>query len=303
MELTPHETVELAAFLAKRFPSYRHRGNLADAAGLPFDESSETDPTEAWMKMLRTARLRRRLGRLITVCARCDLADENLQTLAATLGAQGDRGASRARTAVGVGLSVAAGALIAVGLSQWMPAAQVDVIETSPAQVTPAASPIIQALQAGDASHERSDAPGAAGAGEPAGPAEDETLDPALNLVSVVSGRGMTRSYRTPPESPPEPVTPARANGRCTLEEGGLIGYWYAGVETPGGDGDTITMAKSVFVRSDYPDRHNGFDARSPSRCVLKEGDRVRLSAPPILVPGERYWVPISSGDLVGPAQ
>ncbi len=54
-----------------------------------------------------------------------------------------------------------------------------------------------------------------------------------------------------------------------------------------------------VNVRSKYPSRANGFNKRAPVRCILKRGDKVRLTAEPILVPGNHYWVPISHGDLV----
>ncbi len=96
------------------------------------------------------------------------------------------------------------------------------------------------------------------------------------------------------------PVTgTAHHEGRCTVEGGGIVGFWYAGTTMPGHKGQTITVENSVRVRADYPDTHNDFDARAPIRCYLAPGDRVRLTADPLLVPGSAYWVPLHSGDLV----
>ena len=95
-------------------------------------------------------------------------------------------------------------------------------------------------------------------------------------------------------------VQPANKNGRCTAEPGEVVGYWYAGRNAPGSAGQTITMDRSVNVRADYPDAHNGYDARSPVRCVLKAGDQLVLTQAPISVPGGAYWVPLVTGDLGG---
>jgi len=63
--------------------------------------------------------------------------------------------------------------------------------------------------------------------------------------------------------------------------------------------GQTITMDQAINVRADYPDHDNGYDARTPLRCLLRAGDRIRLSTPPVLVPGDRFWVPLRAGDLL----
>ena len=54
-------------------------------------------------------------------------------------------------------------------------------------------------------------------------------------------------------------------------------------------------MELGVNVRQDYPGLHNDFDKRSKVRCILKRGDKVKLTAAPILVPGDRFWSPSST--------
>jgi hypothetical protein len=91
----------------------------------------------------------------------------------------------------------------------------------------------------------------------------------------------------------------ARHHGRCTTAEGGIVGYWYAGAESPGKLGEIITMRSWANVRADMPGPHNRYNARAEERCALIEGDRVRLTAEPIQIAGGAYWVPLRSGDLV----
>ena len=54
-----------------------------------------------------------------------------------------------------------------------------------------------------------------------------------------------------------------------------------------------------VNVRIDYPGLHNDFDKRAKVRCILKRGDKVKLTQAAILVPPDKYWVPLYHGDLV----
>ncbi len=110
---------------------------------------------------------------------------------------------------------------------------------------------------------------------------------PALQVVGPVEQSAPLRLESAPPR------------GRCTREDGGLVGYWYAGSTPPGLAGEVVSIDKMVNVRIDYPDRHNDFDSRSHIECLLNAGDRVRLSAAPIAVPGGRYWIPLQTGDLL----
>ena len=75
--------------------------------------------------------------------------------------------------------------------------------------------------------------------------------------------------------------------------EGKLVGYWYAGRESPGQKGDKITVPRDLNVREDYPDKHNDYNRRAPIRCTLGVGKPLVLTADPIAVPGDAYWVPL----------
>lgn len=94
----------------------------------------------------------------------------------------------------------------------------------------------------------------------------------------------------------------AAPTGRCTVPDGGLVGYWYAGEARPGQRGELAHLSGAVNVRVDYPGAHNGYANGARIRCVLRAGDRVTLSAEPIQVPGRHqssWWVPLMSGDLL----
>src|SRR5690606_28008681 len=81
--------------------------------------------------------------------------------------------------------------------------------------------------------------------------------------------------------------------GDCGARPGELVGYWYAGERPPGGAGEVVVLPHAVNVRAAYPEPANRFDARTPVRCVLGAGARVRLSADPIPVPRDSWWVPL----------
>ena len=110
-------------------------------------------------------------------------------------------------------------------------------------------------------------------------------------------GPGYITAHTAPTE---RPNGPAWRNGRCTYDkDSDFIGYWYAGADQPGRKGEIIEVAMGVNVRKDYPGRHNNFDKRAKVRCILKRGDKVKLTEAPVLVPGDKFWVPLFHGDLV----
>jgi hypothetical protein len=124
---------------------------------------------------------------------------------------------------------------------------------------------------------------------------------PPIAEVAVVEALPAPPAY-TRGHTPPKDRTrgPAWHSGRCTYDKpSDFIGYWYAGEDNPGAVGQTITVEIGVNVRADYPDTHNDFDKRTKVRCILKRGDKVKLTSTPILVPGDRFWVPLYHGDLV----
>jgi hypothetical protein len=106
-----------------------------------------------------------------------------------------------------------------------------------------------------------------------------------------------------PPEEPPEPgagslVESRRRHVKCHGRPGEAVGYFYAGRRSPGQPGDVHEVTRMVNVRVDYPHEDNGWDKRAHIHCVLSPGDRVTLSAPPVALPGDHYWVPVFDGDV-----
>jgi hypothetical protein len=288
MELQPHDLRELAEFFAKRFPRSNDRRLLLDQLRLPHREHEGQPPIQSWMALLETARDRRALTRLGEVAQRLRPFDENLASMTELLNrSEGGRGRGTFQM---VGMVMAA--LLAVG-STWAavtgsseaknndePEAErfsAEDMSESPPETLAAGTP--------EAEKEPFQLPGWAAiltkirSGAEAGPAPvPESTQPSTNLPSA---------------------TPAYHSGRCTIADDGVVGYWYAGENAPGAAGEVVVMDHSVNVRADYPDHHNAYDARSSVRCQLANGDKIRLTADPILVPGDRYWVPLYNGDLI----
>jgi hypothetical protein len=133
-------------------------------------------------------------------------------------------------------------------------------------------------------------------------PIDEPNPEPVELVAEVVEepepeGPAYTRTH-TPPKE--RPNGPAWRNGRCTYDsDSDFIGYWYAGADLPGRQGEVITVGLGVNVRKDYPGLHNNFDKRAKVRCILKRGDKVKLTEAAILVPGNKFWVPLYHGDLV----
>lgn len=94
--------------------------------------------------------------------------------------------------------------------------------------------------------------------------------------------------------------SPIRNSGevtqRCSFEGNGeIIGYWYAGATEPEITNGWTTVTYGRNVRIDYPEKHNGYNARTPVTCVLFDNMAVPVQDAPILVAGGKYWVPLRS--------
>jgi len=86
------------------------------------------------------------------------------------------------------------------------------------------------------------------------------------------------------------------APSRCQLEgSGDLIGYWYAGDTAPLVENGWTTISRGVNVRTDFPEKHNDYNAQAPVSCVLHVDTKVPVQTDPILVAGGKYWVPLRS--------
>lgn len=83
---------------------------------------------------------------------------------------------------------------------------------------------------------------------------------------------------------------------RCSFEGNGeIIGYWYAGAEKPAIQDGWTTISYGRNVRLDYPEEHNGYNARATVTCVLFDNMTVPVQDEPILVAGSKYWIPLRS--------
>ena len=280
MQLDSTELSDLAGFFARRFPGEGQRAAFASRLGLSAQDVGDTPPSVAWRAVLDALQEEDRLPDLARLASREGGDDENLQAVCRVLA--GERrsmfASARAR-----GLGIGAAALAAALVISVVVFSGADVAPTAHASALTDASPLTAPAPA----------PEATAVGEPS-PTQAAAQAPVPS-ASV-----------SPPAATPAPVRaaapemdPAHADGRCTTREGGVVGYWYAGRTSPGAQGATITVAQAVRVRSDYPDVHNQFNARAPIRCFLTPGDTVRLSAAPIHVPGDAWWVPLHSGDLI----
>ena len=265
------ERRELAEFFAKRFSDDSVRSMLARQAGIDA-AAAEGDPTDAWADLITTAQNRRRLPNLAIVASKTDTTDQNLQAVCNLLGAR----ARIVRNRVVTGLAAASIAL-GFGIAGWSMGTQGS---TQAIAEAPSPEPVTEAVAVVEAD-------------------ELEVIETpeVAPEPEVPQGPAYTRSH-TPPEE--RPTGPAWRNGRCTYDnDSDFIGYWYAGADSPGLKGEVVTVELGVNVRQDYPGTHNNFDKRSKVRCILKRGDKVKLTAAPILVPGDRFWVPLFHGDLV----
>ena len=264
MDLTDREIRELALFFAKRMDTSL---NLLD----PTDPPPPGDPRKQWIDKLTDARDRGDVQHLVKRISRLSADDENLQgacQILLTPGANLDSWAIGAAFVAGTGIL-----LVSIAAAAGILAAAAIVGETEKVvEISPAPKNVYVAA---------------------------EVVVPAAEVEMEIS-------YDEPEITVEEPIgaAPTRSVSRstfqrCNTSSGEIVGYWYAGSQAPGAPGQTVTVGHAINVRADYPDVHNNFDARSNITCVLQEGDVVRLSRDPILVPADRYWIPLVSGDLV----
>lgn len=302
MELQTHDLRELAEFFAKRFPRTNDRRLLVDQIRLPHKEEEGKAPIQAWMAMLEVARNRRALTQLGEAAQRLRPYDENLSSMTDVLRRSEGGGARGGLQMVGMAMA----ALLAVG-STW---AAINSLEQEASDETEAAEASVDNPANTETASLFDNPPTETTAIDDTPSFTVPTMEAAMTETSefaaVVENTEMNPSPRsqkkaTQRERPRSVVDTGSAyhNGRCTTEDDGVVGYWYAGADAPGQAGEVLVMDYSVNVRADYPDHHNAYDARAAVRCQLAAGDKVRLTAPPIHVPGDAYWVPLYNGDLI----
>ena len=267
MEWTNQELDELATFFAKRM--------TVDLEPLdPADPPPPGDPAARWRKRLRVTHERGHLPGLARRIAAVDPDDANLQQACDLLGRNDGRNVVQilgAALSVGVLLGVVGAGAGVMGVAAVVGAFQV--VELTPMEP-------IALLQ-------------------PQARAPSVTPDPYAHMSPSEIDKLEPVEFEVPDE--PASVATAgemRPNARCAGNSGDLVGYWYAGTKKPGKHGQRIVLDRTVNVRVDYPDVHNGFEKRSQVRCVLVEGDVVKLAKAPVRVPGDAYWVPLVAGSV-----
>ena len=281
MELDAATIRELAAFFAKRFPTFRERGNLAESARLSYEESpGEADAEETWAELIRFAQDRAALQRLADAARRTGPADANLAEVCDILA--GRTAAENARSPGGVLVALGGGGVLVVGaIVAWIGMSSGDPVR-SDAPVKPAAV----------ASRE---APVVA----PPVEAATEPVEVAAPPVEVAETQAAAESPAVPAVAPAPTAARSAVTG-CEAPAGTRIGWWYAGQANPGRKGATHRIRTSANVRADYPRKDNGYDAKAPLRCTLTAGTQIRLSEDPVDVYAGHWWVPLNGGDIVG---
>ncbi len=298
MEFSEREITDLAAFFAKRFPSYEQRAALAEAAGLAGEAQLTGDAGTVWNDVVRVAVQKGKLNDLVERAVQQRPDDENLREMAGVIGGGGRWRKRRWGLAVGVVVLAAGGLLI---WSPWSgdspaPAPEPDndavamvepepeVLRTVPEPEVPQTVPEPEVLQNVPEPEVLPTVPGP----EPEVPQTVPEPEP-----------GPARA--TPEDSPSSPKASPRPSGaplRCEGPPGEIIGYWYAG-ETAPPKGSSFTVDGGINVRVDYPGHHNAYNARAALVCTLGHGWELRLGNEPVEVPGGAYWVPLAADDIV----
>ena len=316
MELDTTATSDLTEFFTKRFPTAEDREALARAARISFSEPSAAEPDIAWGGLVTRAREQSALPRLAQCAARRRPEDENLQGVAAVLNGRVWPPHPAAHRSAGWKQLGALCALVGVASVAWAASGPTESTTSAAPELVEASAKTMEGSSANATTATTGSVTNQAAAKEPAtneptlGAAapEDPTPDATATATATASdnaGASPEGGSDQPPEANPASTPPAAAPAAagpapekqvfigCKGEPGTLVGYWYAGRESPGQKGDEITVPRDLNVRADYPDSHNDYNRRAEIRCTLGVGQSLVLTADPIRVPGDAYWVPL----------
>ena len=302
MPLDPSEIQELACFFHKRSGKISLTA-LHARTGMGSTESMTREDLVAWVEFLTEADTRGQLHKVARLIRQACPSDQNLQSLCAILDEKSFRQfetITRYAKQTGFGL-VGAGALGVllgiIGLGASM-APQASVANEFAKQEAPVV--IKQALH--------SDLQP-----QPKAPLQPQsrstTLQPQSRAGALPAPAKIT-SLQPQPKSTKlqrttrltEVATPGRKGKltkRCQVKDGEHIGYFHWGPESNGKPTPEITLAHSVNVRRDYPRFGNQYSTNESVRCILRTGEKIRLSSEAILVAGGHYWIPVTSHDLL----
>jgi hypothetical protein len=96
---------------------------------------------------------------------------------------------------------------------------------------------------------------------------------------------------RRPPADPPVP--------RCDAVPGTVRGWWYAGKNFTGKQGQVVIVGRGSKVRSKAPLRTDEDHRQGAVLCYIPTGGIVRLSGPPVDASPNGWWAPFTNGDLI----
>lgn len=124
------------------------------------------------------------------------------------------------------------------------------------------------------------------------GGAEEQEAREGLSTLNEVS----VDLTALKPDMPTPVLQVENQTHRCSFEgTGDIIGYWYAGSKKPEIQDGWTTISYGRNVRLDYPEKHNNYNARAAVTCVLFDNMTVPVQDEPILVAGNKYWIPLRS--------
>jgi hypothetical protein len=121
---------------------------------------------------------------------------------------------------------------------------------------------------------------------------------PPSPVVQPQASRAPRERARRPPPDPPVP--------RCDAVPGAVRGWWYAGKNFTGKQGQVVIVGRGSKVRSKAPSPTDKDHRQGTVLCYIPTGGIVRLSGPPVDASPNGWWAPFTNGDLiveeVGPA-
>jgi hypothetical protein len=288
MQLNDHELQDLATFFARRAPSIEERYLFRKRTRLSVATDQPHHPRTGWLQILVEATDAGRLGRLAYVISAQYPDDRNLQQVCQLLAEKGN--SDGLKRAAMYSLPISAFAIVLffwphgqeATLQPQSVTIQPQSVEQSAPETTASLQPqsIEQATVGVD--KKRQAPPATASSSKP-----KSVKTPVKAVTTRAPSRQLAMAKQAPDHTP------------CETKTEQIIGYWYSGDDPAGVRGQTITIPKTVNVRTEYPSFRNDYSPRSPVQCVLFEGEQVKLSLDPILVSGDRYWIPITGKDLI----
>ncbi len=308
MEFSEREIAELASFFAKRFPSFEERADLCEAAGIAAEVQLAGDARAAWVDAIAEAARQGRLVVLVERAVQRRPDDVNLRAMLAVFGSGGRRSGRRWMSVAALLVGVVLVLLMVRGMSggESELAPQPEPVAAEPAVAEPEPTPAVSEPEPTPAVSEPEPTPAFSEPDPDPVVSEPELAltEPELALTEPDPAPVVTEPEPDPGQvepAPPQVAAPAAPERtlRCEGPAAEILGYWYAGEDSPGGVGASYTVDGGLNLRATYPSPANGFSPRGELVCTLGHGWVLRIGAEPIFVRGGAWWVPLTPEDIV----